>query len=368
MTYYFVYTFLLLMDAIARFERKFRPLLYWSALFGLYIFSGFRYEVGCDWIGYINQYKLMAAMESSRALWFLDPGQSLLIVTLQWLGLPYPYLNVVTSALFFIGLHALAKRQPNPLAFIVLAFPILIINMPMAAIRQGAAIGFLCLAFTSFLDRRTIRYILFIILGSLFHFSILIFLTPAPFVKRDISFRAIAWVLCLAIPLFAALFTVDAAQQAVNTYVGTSREAFGAAFRLGVVGLTGLAFLLFFRQRWRYYFPGDYKLVWINALGMVLALALLPISSVIGDRIGYYLIPVQLMIFARLPYLYPGRLRQVVSVLPYAALTLVFLVWTISSYHFKLCYLPYRMFVFQEDPVYNYQQVLGQISEKREGL
>ena len=42
------------------------------------------------------------------------------------LGLGYVWLNVLTSEIFFAGLHAIARRPPAPLA---LAFPLLILNM-----------------------------------------------------------------------------------------------------------------------------------------------------------------------------------------------------------------------------------------------
>ena len=71
------------------------------------------------------------------------------------MGLPLPSFAIsLSSAIFFLGVHVLARRQPDPLGFLVLLFPILIINMPMSGIRQGAAIGLLCIAFVAFIDRR----------------------------------------------------------------------------------------------------------------------------------------------------------------------------------------------------------------------
>ena len=76
---------------------------------------------------------------------------------------------------------------------------------------------------------------------------------------------------------------------------------------------------------------------------MVGTLAVLPISSVISDRFGYYVTPIQLMILARLPYLVrPGPQGQLISMAPYLGLGLVLLVWTQKSKHFNQCYLPYK--------------------------
>lgn len=243
--------------------------------------------------------------------------------------------------MFFIGLHALARRQPNPLTFLVLAFPILIINMPMSAIRQGAAIGFMCLAFAAFIDRRVITYVGWILLGSLFHSSVLAFLIFAPFVVGEFRPRNVLIAAVLAIPGVFGLLQTEAAETAQQRYIIRDVDAAGAAFRLGILSLAGLFFIWKLAPAWRREFPEDYKLAAVGAWLMVAFFSLFFVSTVIGDRFGYYLIPVQLMIFARIPYLTTLRHRQLWSVAPYAGLTLVFVVWTQLSWHFNHCYIPY---------------------------
>jgi hypothetical protein len=79
---------------------------------------------------------------------------------------------------------------------------------------------------------------------------------------------------------------------------------------------------------------------------VMLALLLVPVSSVIADRFGYYLIPIQSMIFARLPFL-PFRTNSALhSAIPYLALILVFTVWSQLSWHFRECYIPYQTWIF----------------------
>ena len=96
------------------------------------------------------------------------------------MGLPYPVANIASSAVFFLGVHVLARRQPDPLGFLVLLFPILIINMPMSGIRQGAAIGLLCIAFVAFIDRRPLWFAFWVVLAAGFHISVLIFMLLLP--------------------------------------------------------------------------------------------------------------------------------------------------------------------------------------------
>jgi len=63
-------------------------------------------------------------------------------------------------------------------------------------------------------------------------------------------------------------------------------------------------------------------------------------SSVIGDRFAYYLVPIQLLFLARLPFLRPGS--RIVALVPYIAGAVYLAVWTQTSALFEKCYLPYK--------------------------
>ena len=261
------------------------------------------------------------------------------------MGLPYPVANIISSAIFFFGIHALARRQPDPLGYLVLLLPILIINMPMSGIRQGAAIGLVCIAFAAFIDRRPIRYALWVLLAAGFHSSALVFLLLLPVSTGRYTKKRVFMAAVLAIPGAMLLASGDSAEIATNRYIESDQEAFGAVFRVGILVMSAIYFFTFVRKKWLQTFPPDYSLVSIGAISMALTFFLLPVSSVISDRFGYYLIPVQTMIFARLPFLPFGRSQSLHSALPYMGLLLVFLVWTQVSGHFQKCYIPYNSWI-----------------------
>ena len=123
-------------------------------------------------------------------------------------------------------------------------------------------------------------------------------------------------------------------------------DAAGAAFRLLLLLITAAYFFLFLNRKWAVLSPQDHKLAFIGALAMVLTAALLPVSSVIGDRLGYYLLPIQAMIFARAPFLRTSLNRNFVILAPYLGFLLFFGVWTTLSHHFSACYLPYQTWLF----------------------
>lgn len=323
-----------------------RKQLYFLVLTALFVFSAFRYQVGCDWSGYYYQY-----LRAENFDWasFTEIGEPIWWVVFGWIrsmGLPYPVINIASSAIFFLGIHVLARRQPDPLGFLVLLFPILIINLPMSGIRQGAAIGLICIAFAAFIDRRPLWYAFWVVVAAGFHSSALIFMLLLPVATGRYSWDRLLLTAFLAVPGAFVLASGDAAEIATSRYVGTGVDAVGAVFRVGILGLTSLHFFMLLSKKWQRAWPHDYSLVSIGAIGMALTLLLVPVSTVIADRFGYYFIPIQAMVFARIPFL-PFRANAALhAALPYIGLLMVFIVWSQLSEHFKQCYIPYQTWLF----------------------
>ncbi|GAB5508558.1 MAG: hypothetical protein Rhirs2KO_37210 [Rhizobiaceae bacterium] len=330
--------------AVAMVLRAFRvPHLGALLLVVFFAFSAFRFEVGCDWSGYYNQYRL--AETDPFGLRGLEPLWRGLLLLTDLLDLEYPWLNVLSSAIFFAGVFAMARRQPDPAAFLIFLFPFLIINMPMSAIRQAAAIGALCFAYNAFIDRKLMRFLLMLGIASLFHTSALAILLLAPFVGGFGRAR-IALTLALAIPL-AAIFANSQIADVVETrYLESGKEAAGALFRVAMLSATGLAFFSLLSKSWREKSVSDYPLMAAGAVGMLFLPVLLLLSSVIADRLGYFLTPIQAIILARIPYLQVGVSRNVVIIAPYVVFLALFIAYIQYSTLFDTCYEPYRTWLF----------------------
>jgi hypothetical protein len=339
--YLALYAALLLAGLLSFDSAPLRRALFLLVVLLLFAFVAFRYEVGCDWSGYENNYYSAQYLTAEEVVTGPEPGYWLLLTQLHSLGLEYPYLNVVIAIPFFYGLARLGVREPNPLAILILAFPVLVINLPMSGIRQGAAVGFICLAFDAFRQRQLITYTALVVLASLFHMSAIAFLVLTPFFKLRLTAATLILSGILVLP-GAYVMLAEAVEFYSDRYVGTGVDAAGALYRSGMLAAVGAFFLLALRQTYLKRFPADYQLALIGAWMMLGTLAVVPISSVISDRLGYYVTPIQLMIMARIPYLVEGRDRTILSAAPYAALGLALVVWTSFSTLFNQCYLPYQ--------------------------
>lgn len=325
---------------------RLRDQLYLPLLVLMFLFAAFRFEVGCDWSGYLNQFYVYGSHTFLDAVASREPLWVSLFTLQHWLGLPYPWINVFSSIIFFWGVHVLARRQPDSLAFLVLLFPILIVNMPMSGIRQAAAIGMMCMAFSAFIDRSVWRFVTLTLLAASFHSSAVVFLLLTPLVSGSFAWQRLLLAGFLAVPGALVMLTGGAAQEASSRYIDSGVDAAGAIFRVGLLFLTAVFFFLFLRRKWAASFPGDYSLVMIGSLMMLATAALVPVSTVIGDRLGYFLIPIQVLIFARIPFLPLRQNRSVLIALPYLGLLMIFALWTFLSSIFRVCYLPYRTWLF----------------------
>lgn len=349
MLYFLIAAGLFILSHVAEKQAVMGRRLYWSVLAGLFLFVAFRYEVGCDWEAYAYQYDLVSTFRLGDALTDSEPGWWATIWALSSSNIFYPWVNVLSAAAFFGGVHMLARRQPDRLRFLVLLFPVLIINMPMSGLRQGVAIGFMCYAITCLLDGKIWRYILVVAIAGSMHNSALLFLILTPLGLKNLlpTMRLLAMGL-LAVPGLILMLLGSGGQQALDRYVNSDYDANGAIFRLLLLGIGGLFFFLFLRRDWREKYPADYNFALLGSLASIGIIALLPISSVIADRLGYYLIPIQAMIFARTFALRPDIFGRMLSVAISLGLLCFLFVWTSVSVNFNQCYNPYQSWIIEE--------------------
>lgn len=346
MIYAVVYALLCLLVPFGADRRGKNVILLAFVSAALFVFVGFRWEVGCDWTGYLNIFDLARGGTIEESLNSREPAFALLNVYIHQLGLDYLYVNVTASFLFFVGLFLFAKRQENPLAIVALSFPVLIVNMPMSGVRQGIAIAFFMVAINAYRDGKRALYAGAVLAGGAFHQSAFLFLGLAPFVGRKRNILTFLVAIALSAPAAYYVFTTIVGAYA-ERYGADVGDAAGAPFRTAMLAIVGAAFLLVLRRRWREKFPDDYELFAITSVLMLISFPLAFYASIAGDRMGYYLIPFQVVILQRLEVLFRGsRDAQLLAAAPYLALFVFLASWMNLSPLFETCYLPYRSVVF----------------------
>ncbi len=345
MIYLTVFGASLLLYLLTEDSLTFRKIGYFGYLLFLFVFTAYRLEVGCDYYSYLNQQVAFEQGEFSDAISRQEPLYWLLVVALNKLGLAFPVINVVSAAIFFAGVHILARKQKIPLLFLVLIYPILVTNLAMSAIRQAMAVGVLCLAFASVQDKKFTRYVICVIVASGFHQSAIVFL-PLVFLFFDFNVRLKFFsALFLFIPSLYIVANIDANQRYLDLYVDTGIDAIGGIFRASSLGITALIFLYFYRNAWRQVYPKEYLLLFYSALLMIFTVPLTLYSSVIGDRFGYYLMLPQAMMFNRYKTFFRSWEGTIHFLAPILMLGVMLIVWVTQSDIFESCYGTYNFWV-----------------------
>lgn len=309
----------------------------------LTVFIGFRHEVGGDWGSYLSLFAFIDYFDFKDVILLSDPGYKLLNWWVEKQGFEIYTVNLVCAAIFTAGLVAFARRQPYPWLALSVAFPYLVLVLGMGYTRQGVALGFIFLSLNALEYHQFKRYLVYIALATLFHKTALIMIPLGFFMwGKGWTLRAIALVVA-AYVLFDAL-VAESTEHLWRSYVDAQMLSQGAQIRV-LMNLVPSLILLAFWKTWRAAFP-NYWFWFFIAAGSVIAVALVGFASTAVDRIALYFIPIQVVVFARLPLLLRHRIRPgtvaIGIVLGYAA---VLYVWLNYATHARY-WLPYQNILF----------------------
>lgn len=291
-----------------------RIIFFVAAVIATTLMIGLRFEVGGDWGAYARIYESIYFLSLPAAIGFTDPGYS----ALNWLAaqgnLGLAFVNSVCALLFMVGFARLAWRQPNPALAVLVAVPYLVIVVAMGYTRQAAAIGLICLAMADASEGRLIRLTMWIAVAALFHKTAILILPIAlvPIFRRSAIFGM------FGIALFLILFVLllrDTSDKLITNYVQGDYDSQGATIRVSMNVLAGGLFLML---RKRIDMPEFQKSFWTTcAVLSILSLVALMVSSASSgiDRLALYLIPIQAIVYSRLPYILSRTGKALPSVL-----------------------------------------------------
>ena len=319
--------------------------------FVLVIMIGLRFEVGGDWGNYASTFRsetrgwpLEAVFQRSR----YEPGYVLVSHLSDLAGMDIYGVNVVCAMIFATGLLSFCRTLPYPELAIATATPYLIIVVAMGYTRQSAALGFEMLGLVALARKSFVWFIIWAMLGAAFHKSAVLLVPFVALMNARSRIWAMVWGGGASVAGYITLLGPDKADKLVKGYVGSGMSSSGALLRLLMNAVPALL-LLVWRRRFTYN-PGDEKLwFWmaIISLCLVVGAVATPASTAI-DRIGLYLLPIQLFVFSNLPIVLGKRLGGaqpvILGVLCYYAL--VQFVW-LNFADNAWAWVPYDSFSLQ---------------------
>lgn len=314
----------------------------------LIIFAiGFRYEVGADWIHYIE------AIERSQSQSLVEgmlSGGDIAYGLLTWMsgkltGSVY-LVNLVCAGIFVLGLIHFANHSPRPWLAVAVAVPYLVIVVAMGYTRQGSAIGLVMFGLVALHKGQLRKFVGWIFSAALFHKTALILIPLAIFSGRK-KWLSILGVLLTGVLLFN-LMLAEYVDTLVAGYITDEYASSGAGVRIAMNILPALIFIIF---RNRFELTESQKNFWTwMSLAAFVFLILLKVSpsSTAVDRVALYWIPIQLFIWSRVPSAM-GRNSKSQFLWTIGVITYCFavqFVWLFYAAH-SLYWLPYKFFPWE---------------------
>ena len=306
------------------------------------ILVGARYEVGGDWFVYEEINDSIRYETLAYSLSFGDPGFGLVSWIFSRMGLGSVGPSMFCAVILIYGIWRFSQQLSDPWLALTAAVPYLLIVVGMGYVRQGAAIGFVLLALTSVADGRILNFLAWLGIATLFHVSAICLLPVLGVVivrKTPIAF------IPLGIVGTILYFTIVQArlERLYENYVVAEYDSSGALIRLVMNAVPAGLFLLY-RNR----FPiGDavrtlWTVIALLSFGLVALVLVSPATTAI-DRIGLYLIPIQLFVFGHIVSVAAAttegrRVLSFFAVLYYAA---VMYIWLNYATHAEY-WLPYK--------------------------
>ena len=302
---------------------------------------GLRYQVGGDWNQYEQLFAFARYANLTQMLEFGDPAYQLLNLLVANLGADFWLVNLIGGAIFTFGLYRLAKTQPDPWLVMIAAIPYLVVVVAMGYTRQGVAIGLLMAGLASLLrGGSVIKYVIFVAVAALFHKTAVVGLPLIMFVSERSRFINAMFVIASCVLMYD-IFLSGATDNFFRSYVDAQYNSQGAAIRVAMCVIPAALFLL---MRKRFAMAPREDLLWRNfaytAFALLALLFVLPSSTVV-DRLALYILPIQLVVIARLPRLGFGvGLGRMMSVGFSFAVLFVWLNYAVHADY----WIPYRFF------------------------
>ncbi len=300
---------------------------------------GFRHEVGGDWFNYIPHFQDAAAHSLSHAVDGKDPGYYVLNWVVARLGGDIYWVNFACASVLMWGTVAFCRHQPNPWLALLAAVPYMLIVVGMGYTRQAVALGFVLLGLVALADGKTRAFVVWVVLGAVFHKSAVLLLPIAALAASHNRLVTGALVLVVT-ALMYYLLLMDQADALWTNYVEAERQSQGGVIRVLMNAIPAFLLLVFRRRL----VPDETERrlwIWIALMALV-CIPLISFASTAVDRVALYLIPLQLFVFARVPRLATTTKTRTPLVLGivayYATVQFVWLNFASHSEH----WLPYQ--------------------------
>lgn len=307
------------------------------------LFIGLRISGG-DWYNYFRRFEDMSFLTLEEALSIKDVGYQLISYSMYDWGLGFFAVTLICAVLSMAGLIIFLRSQINPWLGLAVSVPYLIIVVYMGYMRQGVALGLIMWGIVALHRGRFIHFIILVALAVTFHKSAIMMIAFGIFSGNRGKLLKLIGIIVAFLGVWFAFVSSDV-DALVTNYVDAQMQSQGAMIRVLLNAFPAIL-LLYFRKQWKHYFD-DYKFWLMISLASLASIGLVGFASTAVDRIALYFLPLQIVVFSRLPLLAKRKIPPKITI--YLILLFYFLVlfvW-LNFGNFSKWWIPYRNILWQ---------------------
>ena len=293
-------------------ESKYRNVFFFMIFSFIFFFCAFRYNVGGDWKRYLylfdnNNIFLKGLFLKKDSIFFFLSNFSKLIIKNIFFN------NLIISIIFFLSILPFLISKKNPALSLTIFLPLGVFILHMGFIRQSLALSLIILSIYLYEQKFFYKSFFFIILSIGFHFSAILFLFVILFHYINVKVKYKNFILlAVTVNLLIIFFIISNYFYNINFVIISFAQDYlysfkliqsyiihnesispGLFYRLIPTLLSIFFMLIFFNEE----YETDCWILFFYLLILSIFLCICFGFFTLADRINYYTLPFQIMIF-----------------------------------------------------------------------
>lgn len=325
----------------------------------LFIFIGFRYEIGLDWAFYSDMF------DGQDFTLAIEPGYSLLSLLMSNF-LSYWWFQALITLGSIISFMAYFRLFTGKYVSCILIFFVYQFGFNSEALRQVIALTLVLLGYVAFLKQNSLKCYILIALACTFHVSALIAIMPIMFMSMHrIAFLRVACIAGMLLAIFN-IYVIDIILSLTSGFIhngfvdkvlwyGNDENA-GSILTFSIV--FKILIVLLFELRWRYFnldsvAEKNVQFVFVKAsiYSMLLIDIYLGRYGTISTRLEVYMLPAFIVSMILVLCQFKIGINRVLICMV-IAFYLSFNFFNFSSgYYFDKFFLPYDNYLFRDNNI-----------------
>ncbi len=338
----YISLFLFIFCQLFIFEQKkinFKINSFYISYIFIFFFCAFRFNIGGDWKRYDQLFRENIDYDLIDAISFKEPIFQLISFVTFNFGNNIFFQNLILAVIFFLSIIPFLISRKNPFLSLLIFMPMGIYILHMGYIRQSIPLSFLCLSIYLFERNQIFKSYLFTLLSYGFHMSSIIFY-PFLLFKKSLSTRlfSIFLLISFAMPVILYLYSASGINifninniNLIRSYlIKNESVSIGVFYRI-IPSL--IAFLVFIIYLKNFKILNNYGILQFFSILFVITFCLIFFGfTTLADRINFYLIPYQVLIFNEFYSMYErnSKLKLLSISFMYFAILIIWL--TLSDY------------------------------------